>query len=140
MKKLAIMNIHDFTKGDLVLAEFDGDKKRGEVTDINVGHKQLRIHDGIREYWYGVEDIFPLELNDEELQNLKFHKLINEDGTVKYAKGAFRMLIPSEGDFSRMEIWYRDEARHITAPISLHELQNHFLSMTKVHLNDEPFD
>jgi hypothetical protein len=54
-------------------------------------------------------------------------------------KGAFRMLIPKEGDFSRMEIWYRDEQRHILEPIPLHVLQNHFFEMTKVFLNEGSF-
>jgi len=72
--------------------------------------------------------------------NFKFHKQVNDDGTIKYLKGAFRILIPKEGDFSRMEIWYRDETRHITHSIYVHNLQNHFYDMTKVHLNDESFD
>jgi len=55
-------------------------------------------------------------------------------------KGAFRMLVPKEGDYSRMEIWYRDETRKIINPISLHTLQNHFYEMTKVFLNDESFE
>ncbi len=81
-----------------------------------------------------------LSLSDEELVHFKFHKEVNPDGTVKYLKGAFRILIPKEGDFSRMEIWYRDETRHILQPISVHNLQNHFYEMTKVYLNDESFD
>ena len=75
-----------------------------------------------------------------ELTNFKFHKHVNDDGTIKYSKGAFRILIPKQGDFSRMEIWYRDEKRHILQPIPVHTLQNHFYEMTKVHLNTESFD
>ena len=43
-------------------------------------------------------------------------------------------------DFSKFEIWYRDEKRHIMQPISLHQLQNHFYDMTKVHLNHQTFE
>jgi hypothetical protein len=71
---------------------------------------------------------------------LKFHKQVNVDGTVKYSKGAFRIATAKEGDFSRMELWYRDEHRHIMQPIEIHVLQNHFYEMTKVHLNDEAYD
>jgi hypothetical protein len=49
------------------------------------------------------------------------------------------MLLPAEGDFSKFEIWYRDEKRHIMQPIFVHQLQNHFLDMTKVHLNETAF-
>ena len=45
-----------------------------------------------------------------------------------------------KNDFSKFEIWYRDEHRHILHPINVHQLQNHFYEMTKVHLNDESFD
>ncbi len=55
-------------------------------------------------------------------------------------EGAFRMLVPKEGDFSRMQLWYRDETRNIMTPISLHSLQNHYYELTKVFLNDESFD
>ena len=54
-------------------------------------------------------------------------------------KGAFRMLLPAKGNFGTMEIWYRDEKRQIQQPISIHQLQNHFYDMTKVHLTTEPF-
>lgn len=40
-------------------------------------------------------------------------------------------------NFSAYEIWYRYEKRKIQNPIYLHELQNHFTAMTKVHLTDK---
>ena len=82
----------------------------------------------------------PIPLDETQLLNLKFHKQENEDGTVKYMKGAFRILLPAKNDFSHFEIWYRDEKRHIMQPIFVNNLQNHFYEMTKVHLNDESFD
>ena len=126
--------------GDYVIADNDGDMRRGEVTNLNGDEKQVCVDTGIQGFWYETEQLRPIPITDEELQFLKFHKQPNGDGTVKYLKGAFRILIPAENDFSRMEIWYRDEARHIITPISLHNLQNHFYEMTKVHLNDESFD
>jgi hypothetical protein len=126
--------------GDYIIASNDGDEKRGEVTNLNGDEKQVCVDTGAQGFWYETEQLKPIEITEEELLNLKFHKQVNEDGTVKYLKGAFRMLIPAEHDFSRMEIWYRDEQRHIPHPISLHNLQNHFYEMTKVHLNDESFD
>lgn len=126
--------------GDYLIADNDGDKKRGEVTNLNNNEKQVCVNTGAQDFWYELDQLDPIAITDEELEKLKFHKQVNEDGTLKYLKGAFRMLVPKEGDFSRMEIWYRDEQRHITTPISLHILQNHFFEMTKVHLNTETFD
>lgn len=134
-----MIKFHEIKVGDYLVADNDGDMKRGEVTNLNGDEKQVCVDTG-QEFWYELNQLQPLPLDEKELNNLKFHKQVNPDGTVKYLKGAFRILAPKEGDFSRMEIWYRDETRHITHPISVHNLQNHFYEMTKVHLNDESFD
>lgn len=126
--------------GDYVIADNDGDRRRGEVTRLNGNEKQVEVNTGSQSFWYETDQLSPIPINEEELFKLKFSKHVNEDGTLKYMKGAFRMLVPKEGDFSRMEIWYRDETRQIISPISLHNLQNHFYEMTKVYLNDESFD
>ena len=135
-----MIKFHEIKIGDYLIADNDGDKKRGEVTNLNNNEKQVCVNTGAQDFWYELDQLDPIAITDEELEKLKFHKQVNEDGTLKYLKGAFRMLVPKEGDFSRMEIWYRDEQRHITTPISLHILQNHFFEMTKVHLNTDTFD
>ena len=134
-----MIKFSEIKNGDYIIADNDGDRKRGEVSNLNGDEKQVCVDTG-QEFWYELDQLHPIPISDEELANLKFHKETNDDGTVKYSKGAFRFLIPQAGDFSRMEIWYRDEARHITHPISIHNLQNHFLEMTKVHLNEDVFD
>ena len=134
-----MLKFHEIKTGDYIFADNDGDKKRGEVTNLNGDEKQVCVDTG-QEFWYEMDQLSALPITDEEMTNLKFHKHVNDDGTIKYSKGAFRILIPKESDFSRMEIWYRDETRHINTPISVHNLQNHFYDMTKVHLNDESFD
>ena len=137
-----MIKFNELKQGNHVIAEFDGDKKRGEVEEIKNATKQLCINTGAQGFWFdsGKGKLTPIEITDAELSNFKFSKVINEDGTVKYMKGAFRMLISKENDFSRMEIWYRDEQRIITEPIPLHVLQNHFYEMTKVFLNEGSFD
>ena len=122
------------------MANSDGDIRRGEVENLNNNEKQVCVNTGVQSFWFETDQLTAIPINDDELTNFKFHKQVQEDGTVKYMKGAFRMLIPKEGDFSRMEIWYRDEQRHVTEHIPLHRLQNHFLDMTKVHLNEQSFD
>ncbi|MEJ7627622.1 MAG: hypothetical protein WKF35_12215 [Ferruginibacter sp.] len=126
--------------GDFVMADNDGDSRRGEVTRLNGNEKQVEVDTGAQCFWYETSQLSPLPVTEEELLTLKFNKHVNEDGTLKYMKGAFRMLVPKEGDFSRMQIWYRDETRNIAAPISLHTLQNHYYDLTKMYLNDENFD
>lgn len=134
-----MIKFHEVKVGDYLIADNDGDNRRGEVTNLNGDEKQVCVDTG-QEFWYETSQLIAIPLNEEELMSLKFHKQVNDDGTVKYLKGAFRILIPKEADFSRMEIWYRDETRHILQPIHVHNLQNHFYEMTKVHLNTESFD
>lgn len=135
-----MIKFSELKKGGYVMANADGDSRRGEIEDLDNGHKQVCVNTGAQSFWFETEQLSPIELNEKELINLKFHKEVKEDGTIKYMKGAFRMLIPKEGDFSRMEIWYRDEQRHFEAPIPLHIFQNHFFEMTKVFLNTGSFD
>ena len=135
-----MIKFNEIKVGDYLIANNDGDKKRGEVTDLNHNEKQVCVNTGTQDFWYETEQLSPIPLDEEQLMKLRFLKQDNEDGTVKYMKGAFRMMLSSKGNFSKFEIWYRDERRQIIQPISLHQLQNHFYEMTKVHLNNETFD
>jgi hypothetical protein len=134
-----MIQFHEIKVGDYLIADNDGDKHEGEVTNINGDEKQICVDNGTQEFWYELDQLDPIPLDDAQLLKLKFHEETNPDGSVKYSKGAFRILIPAKNDFSHFEIWYRDEKRHIMQPISVHNLQNHFYEMTKVHLNDESF-
>jgi len=131
-----MLKINEIKVGDYFIAENEGDQKLGAVSDINLVSNQVCINAGVPNLWYNITQIKPLPLNEKAMTNLKFTKQINHDGTVKFSKGAFRVLIPKEGDFSKMEIWYRDEHRHIKNPIFIHELQNHFKSMTNIVLSN----
>ena len=126
--------------GDLLRADNDGDILEGEVTDLNGDEKQVCVNTGTQEFWFETNQLSPIPLDENQLLNLKFNTQENGDGTIKYLKGAFRILIPAKGDFSKMELWYRDERRHIMQPINVHQLQNHFHEMTKVLLNDQSFN
>ena len=123
--------------GDYVLGETDGQAWRGTVTTFNNDEKQICVDTGVQELYFDQEDLYPLPVDEDQLLKLKFTKHVNEDGSVKYMKGAFRIQTPRQDDFSAFEIWYRNEKRIITHPIPIHVLQNHYNSMTKVHLTDE---
>lgn len=135
-----MIKFHEIKVGDYLIADNDGDKKQGEVTGLNSNERQVCVDTGAQEFWYETEQLSAIALDEEQLLKLQFHKQLNDDGTVKYLKGAFRMLIAATGDFSKFEIWYRDERRLVMEPINVHQLQNHFYEMTKVHLNDGSFD
>ena len=134
-----MIKFHDVKVGDYVMATFDGETHQGEVTQLQKDQKLALISAGVQEFWHNMDDLHAIPLDDEQLMKLKFSRQENEDGSVKYMKGAFRMWLPVKGDFNKMDIWYRDEKRHILEQLSVHMLQNHFHEMTKVHLNDETF-
>ncbi len=135
-----MIKFNEIKVGDYLIADNDGDKKQGEVTNLNHDEKQVCVNTGAQDFWYETEQLSAIPLDDDQLMKLKFHKQENPDGTVKYMKGAFRMMLPGKNDFSKFELWYRDEHRHILHAINVHQLQNHFYEMTKVHLNEESFD
>ncbi len=131
-----MIKFNDLKKGDYVLAESDGQSWRGEVTNFNHDEKEVCVNNGVQEMYFMSEDLYPLPVDEEQLLLLKFTKQVNDDGSVKYMKGAFRIQTPKQDDFSHFEIWYRDEKRIITHPIPMHVLQNHYTAMTKVHLTN----
>ncbi|MEJ7587898.1 MAG: hypothetical protein WKI04_10100 [Ferruginibacter sp.] len=135
-----MIKFNDIKVGDYLMADNDGDILQGEVTNLNGDEKQVCVDTGTQEFWFETGQLSAIPLDEEQLLKLKFTKDENENGTVKYLKGAFRIMIPANGNFSKMEIWYRDERRHIMQQLSVHQLQNHFYDMTKVHLNHESFN
>ncbi|MEO8412238.1 MAG: hypothetical protein ABI472_01205 [Ginsengibacter sp.] len=132
-----MIKFNELKTGDYVLAESDDQAWAGEVTNFNHDEKEISVYNGVQDFWFKSEELFPLPLDEEQLLKLKFQKRVNEDGSVKYMKGAFRIQTPQQDHFSNFELWYRDETRVMTQPISVHQLQNHYLAMTKVHLTDD---
>jgi len=132
-----MIKFNDLRQGDYVLAKSDGEEWAGEVTDFNNDEKEISVFNGVQDFWFSQDELFPLPLDEKQLLKLNFKKQVNEDGSVKYSKGAFRVQTPRQDDFSNFEMWYRDEKRIMTHPISVHQLQNHYLAMTKVHLTDD---
>lgn len=134
-----MLNFHDIQPGDFLVADNEGRWDIGEVTGLNHDEKQVCLYNGVQDFWYDMNQLMPIPLDETYLERLKFSAEIQPDGTVKYKKGAFRLQIQKPGDFSAFEIWYRDEHRHIYHPIHVHELQNHFHEMTKVELTEEAY-
>lgn len=124
--------------GDFLLGEYEGKIWQGEVVNLNGDEKQVCLATDVQDFWFETENLYPLPISNEALQLLSFVREDMQDGSVKYKKGAFRMLIQKADDFSRMDIWYRDDKRINPNIHYVHQLQNHYLQMTKVHLTAEP--
>jgi hypothetical protein len=132
-----MINYNQIKVGDFMLGEYNGKLWEGEVTGLNGEEKQVCLLTDVQEFWFEPENLYPIPLNDEQLVRLNFTREMMPNGSIKYKKGAFRLQIPSVGDFSRIDIWYREDRRHNPDIHYIHQLQNHYLSMTKVHLTRE---
>ena len=133
-----MIRFQDLKVGDLVMAEFEGQWTTGEVGELNREDKEVCVRaDSGSEYWYKPEELRGIPLTDEQLIRLGFEREADGEGPVKYKKGAFRILLPQKDDFHEFEMWYREDRRHLKGPISVHQLQNHYHDMTKIHLTSE---
>lgn len=127
-----MLKLGELKEGDIVRIEDEGVSREGTVVDISREEKQALINNGIQEFWFNLDQIYPVPLDDEQLTRLGFVK--EADGeSVKYMKGPFRIVILNN-NFSDIEMWYREDRRHFNTPIGVHHLQNLYHDMTKVHL------
>lgn len=133
-----MIKFNEIKLGDILLGDYGDKKWEGEVVRLNHDEKQVCLATEVQELWFETNDLYPITLDDEAMKKLSFVKEDMPDGSVKYKKGAFRMLIQKPGDFSHIDIWYRDDKRINPFIQYVHQLQNHYLQMTKVHLTKEP--
>lgn len=133
-----MIKFSDIKVGDYVLAEYEGKKWEGEVVRLNGDEKQICVDTGVQEFWFSQDQLHAITLDEDALFKLSFTRQPNDDGSVKYLKGSFRIVTPVAGDFSKMEIWYREDRRHNPEVHSVHQLQNQYLDMTKIHLTKDP--
>lgn len=120
--------------GDIVMVNDEGLMREGTIIQTNAEEHMALVDNGIQEFWYAPQDIYPIALDEDQLLKLGFTKEPLDGTAVKYKKGVFRLVTPVAGDFSKLDMWYREDNRHFHVPIAVHELQNLHSSMTKVPL------
>jgi hypothetical protein len=129
-----MIKFHELRVGNIVLADYEGLRSEGEVTDLNHEDKEVCVETSVQEFWFTPVQLFGIPLDEEQLLKFHFQKADNGTPGVKYIKGPFRVLLPQKGNFSSLEIWYREDHRLLNHPVTVHELQNHYHEMTKVDL------
>jgi hypothetical protein len=130
-----MIKFHELKIGDVIQADFGGERFDGQVSALNHEDKQVNVHNGDQDDWFEAGDLYPILLDDVQLEKLGFEMVINDDKTVKYMRGPFRIMISAAGKFDEIEIWYREDRRHIHHHLAVHELQNNYHQMTKVDLS-----
>jgi hypothetical protein len=129
-----MLKIGNLKAGDIVLLDDEGIVREGQVVQISHEENQALVDNGIQEFWYTPEEMTAIPLDEDQLMKLGFSKE-EENGSVKYKKDSFRLVTPRKGDFSNIEMWWREDRRHFSFPLSVHELQNLFMDMTKIQLS-----
>ncbi len=103
-----MIKLTDLKEGDIVNVLHDGEEREGVVQQIGRDDNKACINNGIQEFWYPIDQIIPIPLTEERLiTTLGFDKMETENG-VKYMKGPFRILVHDPGNFTNLEIWYRE--------------------------------
>jgi len=133
-----MIKLNKVKTGDYVLVEYEGELKEGIVTNVDNDEQKACVETSVQEFWYDVQHLFAIPLNDEQLLKLNFEKEVLSSGAVKYKKGAFRLMTRNPKDFTNIEMWYREDRRQNPDVHTVNELQNQYLDMTKVHLTREP--
>ena len=131
-----MLKIGNLKSGDIIMVNDEGIMREGTVVKVNWEEHLALVDNGVQEFWFAQEDMYALPLDEEQLMKLGFTKEDSDSG-VKYKKDSFRLVTPKKGDFSNVEMWWREDRRHFSFPLGVHELQNLHLDMTKVHL-DKP--
>ena len=89
-----MIKFSDIKMGDYVLAEYEGKMWEGEVVRLNGDEKQVCVQTDVQEFWFSTDHLHPLPLDEDALLKLSFARQPNDDGSVKYMKGSFRLVTP----------------------------------------------
>lgn len=130
-----MIKLHDLKEGDIVMVDFEGQMRTGDITEISTGDKKALVAHGENEFWYDFHDIHPVPVDDAHLKELGF-KVVSDTGSdgLLYERGPFTMQVVQKGPDKHYQLHYRDETRHIHELSYLHQLQHHYKGMTNFHL------
>lgn len=128
-----MIKLGELKPGDIIMVSDEGVMREGTVIQTNSEENMALVNNGVQEFWYETGDLYPVELDENQLLKMGFEKEPMGDA-VKYKKGVFRLVTPKAGDFSNIEMWYREDTRRFSKPLSVHELQNLHADMSKVTL------
>ena len=131
-----MLKIGQLKAGDIINVDDEGIIREGTIVKVSHEENQALVDNGVQEFWYSPEEMHAIPLDEGQLMKLGFTKE-ETDGTSKYKKDSFRLVTPKKGDFTEIEMWWREDRRHFPFALGVHEFQNLYHDMTKVPL-DKP--
>jgi len=133
MLKTVDLKLGELKQGDIIAVNDDGIEREGTVVRVSYENHQALVNNGVQEFWYDMDEMHPIPLDENQLDLLGFTKEA-VDGGMKYKKDSFRLVTPVKNDFSHVDMWWREDRRHFNRQLGVHQLQNLHLDMTKVPL------
>ncbi|MCG2617694.1 hypothetical protein LZZ85_25560 [Terrimonas sp. NA20] len=128
-----MLKLNDLKPGDIISINDEGIEREGMVVRVSREDHQALVNNGIQEFWYSPQEMKAIPLDEAQLTRLGFTREVMDNG-MKYKKDSFRLVTPRTGDFSNIDMWWREDRRHFSFPLGVHELQNLHLDMTKIPL------
>ena len=132
-----MIKFQDIQIGDYLQAEYEGKVWDGEVIGLQKDQQLVQVLTNVQDFWFEPTHLSPIPLSVKALLDLNFTPVRDDSDKLKFTKGAFRLVTPVSGDFSHFEMWYREDRRHNPHVQYVHELQNQYYDMTKVHLTKD---
>ncbi|MCC7526046.1 MAG: hypothetical protein IT250_14555 [Chitinophagaceae bacterium] len=131
-----MIKLSEIKAGDIVNARYEDVINTGSVLDVDREERKVLVAHGDQEFWYSNDDLDAIPLTIEMLEALGFSlssdPVLNADGTA-YVKGPFIVRYLKK-DSSKILLTYRDEFREVEKDIYVHQFQNHYRSMTNMHI------
>lgn len=130
-----MLKLNELKEGDIVMVDFEGQMRVGDVMEVSKGDKKAKVAHGENEFWYELDHVYAVPADEPHLLELGFIKVLNDqsDGDL-YERGPFSIQVIRKGQDQHYLLHYRDETRHIHDLSFLHQLQHHYKSMTNFEL------
>lgn len=128
-----MIRLTEVKEGDIVIADFEGQKRVGDVLEVSRGDKKALVAHGENEFWYDMAHIYAVPLEPEILDELGFRKVDSING-LSYERGPFTLQYVTTDTENYNLLHYRDETRHVHNMQYLHQLQHHYKAMTNHEL------
>jgi hypothetical protein len=128
-----MIRLTEVKEGDIVIADFEGQKRVGDVLEVSRGDKKALVAHGENEFWYDMVHIYAVPLEPEILDELGFRKVDSPNGLI-YERGPFTLQYVATDTENYNLLHYRDETRHVHNMQYLHQLQHHYKAMTNHEL------
>src|SRR6187549_659979 len=74
IKSCYMVKLGQLQPGDIVMVNDEGLMREGTVVQTNAEEHMALIDNGVQEFWYAPQDIFPVALDEEQLLKFGFEK------------------------------------------------------------------